>query len=62
MRRDKESTNVEQHLDTGMPAGTITALTVQQHQPTRVSVFLDGAFAPVRARPTKFGRGYAEAV
>jgi regulatory protein len=24
---------------------TITALTVQQHQPTRVSVFLDGAFA-----------------
>jgi len=28
-----------------MQAGTITALTMQQHQPTRVSVFLDGAFA-----------------
>jgi len=28
-----------------MPAGTITALTVRQHEPTRVSVFLDGAFA-----------------
>jgi len=27
------------------PAGTITRLTVQQHQPTRVSVFLDGVFA-----------------
>jgi regulatory protein len=45
LRRDKESTSVEHHLDTGMRAGTITALTVQQHQPTRVSVFLDGAFA-----------------
>ena len=33
------------HLNTDMPAGTITALTVQQHEPTRVSVFLDGAFA-----------------
>jgi regulatory protein len=33
------------HLDTDIQAGTITALTVQQHQPTRVSVFLDGAFA-----------------
>jgi regulatory protein len=33
------------HLNTAMPAGTITALTVQQHKPTRVSVFLDGAFA-----------------
>src|SRR5262245_19394678 len=43
--RDKESTSVKHHLDTAMPAGTITALTVQQHQPTRVSVFLDGAFA-----------------
>src|SRR5215471_15161454 len=29
----------------GRPAGTITRLTVQQHQPTRVSVFLDGVFA-----------------
>jgi regulatory protein len=28
-----------------MPAGTISALKVQQHQPTRVSVFLDGTFA-----------------
>jgi regulatory protein len=28
-----------------MQAGTITAMTVQRHQPTRVSVFLDGAFA-----------------
>jgi len=45
MCRDKESTSVGHHLDTGMQAGTITALTVQQHQPTRVSVFLDGAFA-----------------
>jgi hypothetical protein len=45
MRRDKESTSMGHHLDTGMQAGTITALTVQQHQPTRVSVFLDGAFA-----------------
>jgi regulatory protein len=45
LRRDKESTSVEHHLDTGMRAGTVTALTVQQHQPTRVSVFLDGAFA-----------------
>src|SRR5215467_8248334 len=27
------------------PAGTITHLTVQQQQPTRVSVFLDGVFA-----------------
>jgi len=45
MRMDKESTSMEHHLDTGMQAGTITALTVQQHQPTRVSVFLDGAFA-----------------
>ena len=45
MRRDKESTSVGHHLDTGMQAGTITALTMQQHQPTRVSVFLDGAFA-----------------
>ena len=42
---DKESTSVGHHRDTGMQAGTITALTVQQHQPTRVSVFLDGAFA-----------------
>lgn len=33
------------HLETGIQAGTITALTVQQHRPTRVSVFLDGAFA-----------------
>jgi regulatory protein len=33
------------HLNTDMPAGTITALMVQQHEPTRVSVFLDGAFA-----------------
>jgi regulatory protein len=33
------------HLKTDMPAGTLTALTVQQHEPTRVSVFLDGAFA-----------------
>ena len=33
------------HPGTGMQAGTITALTVQQHQPTHVSVFLDGAFA-----------------
>ena len=33
------------HLNTAMPAGTITALTVQQHEPTRVSVFLDGTFA-----------------
>jgi regulatory protein len=32
-------------LNTGMQAGTRTALTVQQPQPTRVSVFLDGAFA-----------------
>src|SRR5678816_2278118 len=44
--RDKESTSVGHHLDIGMqPAGTITALRVQQHQPTRVSIFLDGAFA-----------------
>src|SRR5262245_9135161 len=43
--RDKESTSVKHHLDTAMPAGTITALTVQQHQPTRVSVFLDRVFA-----------------
>ena len=28
-----------------MPAGTLTALTGQQHEPTRVSLFLDGAFA-----------------
>ena len=33
------------HLNTDMPADTITALMVQQHEPTRVSVFLDGAFA-----------------
>src|SRR5215510_12951419 len=33
------------HLNIDMPAGTLTALTVQQHEPTRVSVFLDGAFA-----------------
>jgi regulatory protein len=33
------------HFNTDMPAGTITALTVQQRQPTRVSVFLDGVFA-----------------
>ena len=33
------------HLKPDMPAGTPTALTVQQHEPTRVSVFLDGAFA-----------------
>jgi len=45
MRRDQESTNVGHDLDTGMQAGTITALTVQQHQSTRVSIFLDGAFA-----------------
>jgi regulatory protein len=32
-------------LDTGRQAGTITALTVQQHQSPRVSLFLDGAFA-----------------
>ena len=31
--------------NTEIQVGTITALTVQQHQPTRVSVFLDGAFA-----------------
>jgi regulatory protein len=36
---------VGDHLETGIQAGTITALTVQQHRPTRVSVFLDGAFA-----------------
>ena len=42
---DKESTSVGHHLDTDMQAGTITALTMQQHQPTRVSVFLDGVFA-----------------
>ena len=28
-----------------LQVGTITALAVQRHQPTRVSVFLDGAFA-----------------
>lgn len=33
------------HLDTDIQAGTITALTVQQHQPARVSLFLDGTFA-----------------
>ena len=31
--------------DIGRQAGTITRLTVQQHQTTRVSVFLDGVFA-----------------
>ena len=36
---------METYRDPGMQAGTITALTVQRHQPTRVSVFLDGAFA-----------------
>ncbi len=36
---------MEQHLEADMQAGTITALTVQRHQPTRVSVFLDGAYA-----------------
>ncbi|HEY5864567.1 MAG TPA: regulatory protein RecX [Candidatus Tectomicrobia bacterium] len=36
---------MEPYRDPGMQAGTITALTVQRHQPTRVSVFLDGAFA-----------------
>ena len=42
---EKEHTRVEQYRDPGMQTGTITALTVQRHQPTRVSVFLDGAFA-----------------
>jgi regulatory protein len=37
--------NMGHPRETGTPAGTITALTVQQHQPTRVSVFLDGVFA-----------------
>ena len=45
MRMDKESTSVGHHRDTDMQAGTITALRMQQHQPTRVSVFLDGVFA-----------------
>src|SRR5262245_16008685 len=45
MRRDQESMNVGHDLDTGMQAGTITALTMQQHQSTRVSILLDGAFA-----------------
>jgi len=36
---------VRQKRDTEKQAGTITRLAVQQHQPTRVSVFLDGVFA-----------------
>ena len=36
---------MEPYRDPGMQAGTITALTVQRHQPTRVLVFLDGVFA-----------------
>jgi regulatory protein len=42
---DKESVSVGHQCNTEIQVGTITALTVQQHQPTRVSVFLDGAFA-----------------
>ena len=34
-----------QKRDAGRQAGTITHLAIQQHQPTRVSVFLDGVFA-----------------
>ena len=34
-----------QRLDASMSAGTITHLAVQQDQPTRVAVFLDGVFA-----------------
>ena len=36
---------MRQKRDTEKQAGTITRLAVQQHQPTRVSVFLDGVFA-----------------
>lgn len=36
---------MESHRETDRQAGSITALTMQRHQPTRVSVFLDGAFA-----------------
>ena len=56
---------MRRHLDTDIQAGTITALTVQQHQPTRVSVFLDGAFAfgvsqESRTRVGTVGRAPAE--
>lgn len=36
---------MRQRHDAGRQAGTITRLAVQQRQPTRVSVFLDGVFA-----------------
>ncbi len=36
---------MRQKRDAVRQAGTITRLAVQQHQPTRVSVFLDGVFA-----------------
>ena len=36
---------MRQQRDAARQAGTITRLVVQQHQPTRVSVFLDGVFA-----------------
>jgi regulatory protein len=36
---------VRERQETGKQAGTITHLAVQQRQPNRISVFLDGAFA-----------------
>jgi regulatory protein len=41
----KGSNGVRQKRAAGGQAGTITHLAVQQHQPTRVSVFLNGVFA-----------------